>query len=211
MKIIKISKKDSKNVIINFDDGRVLFLSYEVFLKSGIKKNDELSEDRFLFLIKENQRFAVKQSAFKYLGRRLHSKNELRIKLLQKKYDPEIIKETLNDLQEKKYLDDHEFARLFSEENIKNKKWGKNKLSAELSKKRIDRKIISEIISSAFDNEDESKNAMDLAFKKMKTLSKKNLDKNKLREKLYSSLSLKGYNYDIIKNTVDKILTDIDR
>ena len=91
MKITRIAKKDSANVIIEFDNGEPLFLSVEIFMKSGLRKNDEISEDRFLFLVRENKIFYIKQRAFRYLGRRLHAKSELKTKLLQKRYESDLI------------------------------------------------------------------------------------------------------------------------
>ncbi len=101
MKVNRIVKKDAKNVIIHFDDDEVLFLSVDIFYKSGLKKNDEISDDRFSSLIKENQLFYIRQRAFRYLGRRQHSISELRIKLKQKGYETELINQVLDDLNKK--------------------------------------------------------------------------------------------------------------
>ena len=84
MKINRIVNKGAKDVIIHFEDDEFLILALEVFLKSGLKKNDELSDERFSFLIRENRLYHIKQRAFRYLGRRLHSASELRTKLRQK-------------------------------------------------------------------------------------------------------------------------------
>ena len=150
MKITRVVKKDSKNVSIHLDNGNVIFINYEIFIKSGLRKNDNISENQIDSLIKENQRFAVKQRAFRYLGRRLLSENELRIKLRLKKYDENIINEIIEDLKEKNYLDDLEFANIFSSENIRNKFWGKNKVKAELMRRGINNEIILQVLLEKF-------------------------------------------------------------
>ena len=206
MKITRVVKKDSKNVTIQLDNDDIIFINYEIFLKSGLRKNDDISENQIDSLIKENQRFAVKQRAFRYLGRRLLSENELRVKLKQKKYDENIIDEIIEFLKEKEYLNDLEFANIFSSENIRNKFWGKNKIKAELIRRGINNEIISQVLFEKFPDGNDLNNAIELAQKKYQLLSKRNLEQKKLKEKLISFLFSKGYDYEVIKEAVEQIV-----
>jgi regulatory protein len=208
MKITRIVKKDSRNVSIYLDDEKVIFVNYEIFLKSILRKNDEISEIQINSIIKENQRFAVKQRAFRYLGRRLLSENELRVKLKQKKYDEDIIEEIIEELIEKNYLNDMEFANVFSAENIKNKFWGKNKVKAELMKRGISNEIISKVLSEKFPGGNDLQNALGLAEKKYKLLLNRNIDQKKIKEKLFSFMFSKGYDYEVTKEAVEKLIKD---
>ncbi len=208
MKITKVVKKDLKNVSIYLDDEKIIFVNYEIFLKSGLRKNDEISEIQIDSLIKENQRFAVKQRAFRYLGRRLFSENELRIKLKQKKYDENIIEEIIDDLKEKKYLDDYEFANAFSSENIKNKFWGKNKIKAELIKRGINNEVILHVLSEKSPGGNELQNAFELAERKYKLLLHRKLEQKKTKEKIFSFLFSKGYDYEVAREAVEKLFKD---
>ena len=206
MKITRIVKKDSKNVSIHLDNDDVIFINYEVFIKSGLRKNDNISENQIDPLIKENQKFAVKQRAFRYLGRRLLSENELRIKLKLKRYDENIIDEVIEDLKGKNYLDDLEFANIFSSENIRNKFWGKNKVKAELMRRGINNEIIAKVLSEKFPEGNDLQNAVELAEKKYKILSHRNLEQKKVKEKMISFLFSKGYDYEVIKEAVGQIV-----
>ena len=206
MKITRIVKKDSKNVSIHLDNDDVIFINYEVFIKSGLRKNDNISENQIDPLIKENQKFAVKQRAFRYLGRRLLSENELRIKLKLKRYDENIIDEVIEDLKGKNYLDDLEFANIFSSESIRNKFWGKNKVKAELMKRGINNEIIAKVLSEKFPEGNDLQNAVELAEKKYKILSHRNLEQKKVKEKMISFLFSKGYDYEVIKEAVGQIV-----
>lgn len=49
MKIERVVRKDEKNVSVYFDDGQRLILSEDTFYNSGLRKGDEISEDRFSF------------------------------------------------------------------------------------------------------------------------------------------------------------------
>jgi regulatory protein len=207
MRIERIEKKNDKDVTITLDDGEKLFLSYDIFLKNGLKKNDEISESRFSFLIEENQKFHLKQKAFRYLGRRLHSSYELKLKLKQKGYRQELIELIIAELINSNYINDYEFASLFAEENIRNKLWGRKKLEAELFRKGIDRSIISKVTDEKFYNGDELSAAMELGRKKIKSLSSRGIENEKLKTKLVSFLLTKGYEYDTCRRVIE-ILTE---
>jgi regulatory protein len=211
MKIESVSRKDDNNVIVHLDNGEKLYLSYEILLKNGLKKNDEISEDRFSFLVSQNQLYFIKQRAINYMARRLHSVNELRIKLKQKGYELTLINEVLNDLVEKNYLNDYDFASQYADENIRNKSWGRNKLKAELFKKGVSAGIISRVLEERINSgEEELEAASALAGKKLKALSSRNLEPRKLKEKLISFLLARGYSFDIANRAVTGILKNDD-
>lgn len=206
MKITRIAKKDENNVAIYLDNDEVLFLTYEVFLKNGLKKNVEIPADHFDFLIRENQKYHIKKKAFSLIARRLHSASEIRMKLRQKKYDKELVEEVINDLSANKYIDDKKFADEFADEKIRLKLWGKSKIKNELMKRGIDLQIISDVLDEKFQEGNDINNAVELAEKKFNTLRGRNLEEIKLKQKLYAFLSARGYDYETSKDAVDKII-----
>ncbi len=210
MIVSRIVKKDAKNVVVHFDNDEVLFLSVDIFYKSGLKKNDEISDDRFSSLIKENQLFHIRQRAFRYLGRRQHSTSELRIKLKQKRYETELINEVLDDLKKKNFLDDTKFAEMFVEEKMKLKLWGEQKLRSELVKRGIKSEIITDVLANKISEEDKLNNAMIIASKKYDTLKNRNVEKDVIKRKLITFLNSRGYNYDVIKEVCDKLIIEVD-
>jgi regulatory protein len=206
MIIEKIEKKDSINVIVLLDNNQKLFLAYEVLLKNGLRKGSEISESHFDFLIRENQKYFIKQKAFTYLGKRLHSVYELRTKLRQKKYDADLIQQTIDDLLKANILDDLKFADMYSDEKLRLKLWGKTKLKSELFKKGISAQIIASVLVDKFpDASEDVDNALKLVQKKYKTLKNRNMEKQKLNQRLYSFLIAKGYSFDIAKQAVEKL------
>lgn len=206
MKIERVVKKDDENVIVYLDNQEKLYLSYEVFLQNRLSKDMEISEDGFSFLIRENQKYFIKKKAFAFLGRRLHSYNELRLKLLRKKYDNNLITETLNYLQEKNYLNDYEFGKQYTEEKVRLKSWGKNKIKSELFRKGVSAEIIDKILSDGGFSLQE--NALALAEKKLKILSGRNYERRVLSSKLYNFLASRGYEYDIIREVIRKLIDE---
>jgi regulatory protein len=206
MKITRVVKKDENNVVVYLENDEKLFLTYEVFMKNGLRKDTEIPADHFQFLIRENQKYHVKNRAFSYLGRRHHSIFELRKKLRRKKYDKDLIEEIISDLSTNKYLDDLEFSRLFADENIRLKLWGKNKIKGELIKRGVNSEIISEVLNEKFPEGNDVGNAVELAAKKYKSLRSRNLEEMKLKQKLYAFLSSRGYDYETSKEAVEKII-----
>ena len=206
MKILRIVKKDEKNVVLYFDNNEKLYLSYEVFLKSGLRKNDDIPEDRFSFLVNENKIYFLKQKAFRYLGRRLHSAYEIKLKLKQKNYDNDLIDSIIEELKISNYINDYDFAKMFAEENIKNKFWGRRKVESELFKRGIERETILQVLSEKFSGENEINKALELGKKKLKTLLNRNLGDDKVMSKLISFLITRGYDYETSRRTAEALV-----
>jgi regulatory protein len=205
MQVSRVVKKGKSDVTIYFDNDTVMFLAVEVFLKNGLKKGDDISEDRFSLLIEQNKLFHIKQKAFRLLGRRQHSSSELRRKLWNKDYKQKLIDEVIEDLSKNGYLDDKEFIRAFVAEKSKTKNWSTKKIKSELFKRGVASKLIDETLNERL-KEDDFENAMKLAKKKYEVLLKRNLEPKELRNKLSTYLFSKGFDYELIKEICDKLL-----
>jgi regulatory protein len=98
------------------------------------------------------------------------------------------------------------FAEMFSEEKLRLKLWGKTKLKSELMKKGISSEIIAVILEEKFPGSaEELDNASHLAKKKYNLLKNRNMEKQKLVQRLYAFLISKGYSYDISRQAIDKL------
>lgn len=206
MKIDRVSRKDEKNVSVYFDNGERLILSEDTFYNSGLRKGDEISEDRFSFFIEQNILYHIKQKALSFLARRFHSERELLIKLKSKSYEERLIKNVLNDLREKSFINDQVFANHFIDEKLKKKRWGKNKIKAALFSKGVSASIIDEGLKS-FDSEiDQNEAAFGLAQKKFEKLKLRESDDRKLKQKIISFLLSRGFDYEVSSEVVNKII-----
>jgi regulatory protein len=206
MKIERVSRKDEKNVSVFFDNGERLILSEDTFYSSGLRKGDDIPEDRFSFFIEQNILYHIKQRALSFLTRRFHSEKELLIKLKQKSYEERLIKLVLNELKEKSFIDDQVFTNHFIEEKLKRKRWGKNKIRAALFNKGVSASIIDEVFQY-FDSEvDQNLAALELTKKKYENLKKRESDIRKLKQKLISFLLSRGFEYEVSVEAVNKII-----
>ncbi len=206
MKIDRVVRKDEKNVSVYFDDGQRLILSEDTFYSSGLRKGDEISDDRFSFFIEQNMLYHIKQRALSFLARRFHSERELLIKLKQKSYEERLIKLVLNDLKEKSFIDDHIFANHFVEEKLKKKSWGKNKIRAALFSKGVSGAIIDDTLALFDSHQDQNEAAFLLAKKKYQNLKSREPDERKLKQKIISFLLSRGFEFEITSEAVNKII-----
>ena len=204
MIINRIVKKGNKDVTIHFDGDKFLILAVEVFFKSGLKKGENLDEDRFTFFIEQNKLFHIKQKAFRLLGRRQHTISELRTKLWRKDYEKRLIESVIKDLNDNGYLNDEDFIREFVTVKSKSKNWSSKRIKSELRKRGLEEKKI-ELILGEMSIGSDLRNAMILANKKFDHLTKKNLDKKELRNKLSAFLYTKGFDYKLIKDVCNEI------
>ena len=210
MQIHRVIKKGKKDVTIQFDEDKFLILALEVFLKSGLKKGDDISDDRFSTLIERNKLFYIKQRAFRLLGRRQHSSSELSRKLWNKDYEQKLIDGVIENLKKNGYLNDKEFIREFVAEKSRTKSWSIKKIKSELIKRGVASKLIDESLNDR-SKEDDFEKAMKLAKKKYELLLKRNLELKELRNKLSSYLISKGFEYELIKQVCNNLLkTEID-
>ena len=210
MKIIKAEKFGKSHVKILFDDSNQITLAYEIFLKHQLKLKQGISQAVLSQIVREDQEYSVRQSALGYIARRHHSKNEIRIKLKQKKFDGELIEQTLDQLEQKKYIDDNSFARAFTDEKIKTRNWGRIKIKSELIKRGISTNIIEEIIQEKFSGESEIEAGLELAAKKLRKIKNRKFESDKVKSNIFSFLISRGYNYDACKKIFSLLFKDED-
>lgn len=70
----------------------------------------------------------IKASALRMLGRRSHSRKELRKKLEERGYDHTDISNALDRLEEVGLQNDKEFAMIFARSKWRQSKWGPSKI-----------------------------------------------------------------------------------
>ena len=109
----------------------------------------------------------------------------------------------INQLIEDKYLDEWRFARMFAGGKFRNNKWGKVKISYELIRKNISKKIIEDALRRI----DETEYIEILKKELLKKQKSIKVDNNlELKVKLHRFASSKGFENDIIHNILDDMI-----
>lgn len=127
----------------------------------------------------------------KLFEKRLYTRYEIEKKLCTKGYSKEVIDKMLSHFQEKGYVNDERFAKLYVDYEFRNKKEGRRKIEYKLKIKGIDNEIISTALASITD-EDE-KEAIRELIERRKTLSTKE------PKKMLSFFLRNGFSYQNIK------------
>ena len=194
---IKYIKREKIYIIYN-DDVEFNVLE-DTLVRYNIYKGKKIDIEDINNIILENKRYEAKKLSIKYLSN-MKSEKQVRDHLKNNNIEQDIIDDTIFYLNEEKFLDDYEYASLFSRDKLKLNKYGKNKIRLSLKSKGIDNNIIDEVLLD-IPEDIEYENLLNAARKKIKSLN----NDEKYYEKLVRHLIYKGYNYDLIKKAISEI------
>ncbi|MEC9206292.1 MAG: RecX family transcriptional regulator [Pseudomonadota bacterium] len=147
-----------------------------------------------------NQTDEIKNSIFRYLNIREHSKLELYEKLLKKNFKRKEIKECILEFEEKGLQSDKRYAELYAKSRFENQK-GPYFIESNLRKNGVDKNIIRETLLAY--SEHDWKNAAVIALEKKSLPKKLSTDKAKT-EKQEMFLRTRGFGMNIIKNAINQ-------
>jgi regulatory protein len=133
--------------------------------------------------------------AVKLLSLRLHTTQELRLKLFRYKFDKAVINEVLERLLETKVLNDEAFAENYLDNLIKYKSFGYYGIKSKLLQRGIESKLAERLLQEKLDID------LELTIAK-KLLEKKLADKIKLAQ----SLARKGFRSEVIAKVVGNMV-----
>jgi regulatory protein len=150
----------------------------------------------------------VRQECFdkatEYLGQRLHSRAELKRKLMRREYGEAVIEEVLENLERLDYLNDHRFATTKALSAAQHKHHGKRRAAQELLKAGVKQETARRAVEDVYETHDSLGAARELARKKAPSL--KRLEPMVARRRLYGLLLRRGFSYDEIRPVVDEVL-----
>jgi regulatory protein len=108
----------------------------------------------------------------------------------------------LAQLKHENYLNEERYIKAYVNAKIYVKKWGKKKIMAELSMRKVDKDIVKKTFLEV-DDDVYIANLFHLAEKKWRTISKKG-DREK-QSAMYQFLGSKGYESDLIKDAIKHV------
>jgi regulatory protein len=150
----------------------------------------------------------VKQECFDRamasLGSRLHSRAELRRKLMRREYGETVVDAVLADLARLGYVDDDQFARAKATSAARHKHHGRRRAFVELRRSGVTDHVAGRALDGVYAEHDSTAVAKALALKQLARLQK--LDPPVARRRLVGMLQRRGFDYDAIKPVVDEVL-----
>ena len=204
-KILSISLKERKKnrYIVTTTSGDRFEVSEDVIIASSLHKNKEIAETELNKILFSENYFRVKEASLVLLNYRMRSKKELRLRLIKKGYRKDIIDQAINELEEKRWIDDEKFGLAFSRDQISRNKIGPIALKYKLREFLDSIDLINQISTKIY-SEIEIDNIILQVLQKY-TPDNINSDE-KLKRKLINKLKRKGHYWQDIEGALTKYL-----
>lgn len=142
--------------------------------------------------------------ALRYLQYRSRSIKEVIDHLKKKNTPDEQITIIIKKLEEQRFLNDEEFAKMWIRNRTTLRPTGKHLLKLELMQKGIEKNIIDKVLEEASEE-----SGSDLEMARILTQKKKekfkNMTKDERYRKLGGFLQRRGFSYDVIKRSIDEV------
>ena len=195
---IEVQKKQKNYFNLYIEDDVYLFsVTEETLLHFGISKNKDFSDNELESIQSYDQKMRCVYQAYRYLSRRPHLNAELKRKLLAKKFSNSMIEQTLKYLNQKNYMDDEAFIKMYMQEQINLKKNGPLIIKKKLLEKGAHSSAIDPILLEGYPEELQIENAAKLFQNKIKSIREE--DEKKVKEKLFRFLQQKGFGWPVIE------------
>lgn len=114
--------KDRYNLFI--DEQFAFSVHEDILIKQRLVKGTVISIEHFKVILHAQEKQQAYLDAIRLLSVRLRSEHELKARLKQKGYEPEIRAITLDRLRQEKYVDDGLFAEQLTMQRIRSQKKG---------------------------------------------------------------------------------------
>lgn len=202
---IEIQKNNSERVNVYINDEYSFSCYSELVYKYSLAKNMEVDLENLKSLIEDEEYLKGKSYVLKVIEKGFKTQKQIEDKLKEKEYEEKTINLIVKFLKEYSFIDDDNYAKLYAKDKIK--KQGKNKIKYTLKQKGVNESIINETLYE-IDEDTELKSAIEQCGKKYKNLVQRENDKMKLKSKLYSYLSYRGYGYSIIMKAIDEVMNE---
>lgn len=208
IKITRITtqKRNKHRYNIFTDDGQGEKFGFsvdeDVLIEFNLRKGLTINEAEMQTLLKKD---ILQQSYAKvigYLGYRMRTKKEIRDYLVKKEVDEEHIEQILSKLEDRKLVDDKEFADLFVKTRIKTSTKGPGLVKRELTEKGVTSIIANEAVEQ-YSYGIQYEKATKVAEKRLKRNSRHSFKKQ--QEQLQATLLRNGFTQDIIRDVLFNI------
>ena len=202
--ITKLTTAKSRDKKINiYLDGKYAFsLPTNVVAQAGLRKEQELTSNQVEELAATGRYRRCLNAAVSYIGYKPRSEYEVRQRLLQRRFERNDIDKTIDDLKDQGFIDDVSFARLWKENRQDCSPRSKWLTSTELRRKGINNDLVMQAVSDIDDNE----SAYRAALTRLRRIAPD--DYQTFRRRLGDFLKRRGFNYDVIQQTVDKLWSE---
>lgn len=195
---IKVQKRNRKRVNI-YLDGEYAF-SVGLLAAASLGRGDVLSVTETEELRRLDSAETAHDRTLNFLGYRPRSTSEVGRYLADKGFPEQVVEEVIGRLSAAGLLDDLAFARYWVENRETFRPRGKVLLRQELRQKGVSDRLIDEVLADI----DEATSAYEAGIQRAKRYAQ--LDDEAFREKMSGFLRRRGFDYEVVKDTVSRLL-----
>ncbi|ECL7820179.1 recombination regulator RecX [Listeria innocua] len=209
MKITSISvqQKNKERYNIFIDEKYNFSVDEEVLARYQLMKGKTLTEADIEEIKQADMVRKGLNKAINFLSHRVRSEKEIRDYLRKQEMEPFAIDEILKKLADMDYINDVEFAELYTKTQIKTTLKGPRTIERELVEKGLTREIISQVMEE-YASDIQLENATKQAMKIMKRNNKS--AKKMLQQKIITDLIQKGYSSEVAKMAAIEATSELD-
>ncbi len=194
---LRLQKKNRQRVNV-YLDGEYAF-GLQMALATPLKVGQTLSPEEIAQLQARDAVEVAYEKALGFLSYRPRSRVEIEAYLQRRKAAPEAIAAAVSRLLRANLLDDEAFARYWVENRELFRPRGTRALRYELRQKGVADRVIEQVLESV----DETDSAYRAARERARRFSK--ADYQTFRQRLGGFLQRRGFGYDTVKQTVDRL------
>jgi regulatory protein len=178
-------------------------LGLSAYVALNVKVGQELTTEQLEGLLRTEQLEQARELALRRLETRPRSEDEIRRHLAGKKFGAEIIDSVIARLKEARLLSDRDFAQFWVENREGFKPRSARALKYELRQKGVPPEEIARAVSKL----DEKESAYHAARSKAERW--KALDAPEFRAKLSGFLARRGFDYQVTRETVARLIREL--
>ena len=170
----------------------------EIFVRSGLKPGDELTDDELHRLLEASDARRAQEKALYLLEYRSHSKKELAEKIARTAASKEAAQAAADRMEELGLVNDEAYARELARVLFTRKRYGKLRVKQELRQKGIAGELIEELLAE-YGGEDEAlENLQEILARKYANWK----EDERTRRRAFAALQRLGYSYELIRRAM---------
>lgn len=197
-------KKNPKRFNLFLDGKFVLGLDVETVIKEDLRVGKILTDQEWKKLKEKVEEETIFANVLNFLSFRPRSEKEIKDHFRKKKIDDKKLSELVNKLKKKGLIDEEKFCEWWVEQRQTFRPKGRRVLVQELWQKGINRDIINKVLHKAKITESEKEICLTLAQKWL-AKHRLSLKEPKDKERLFRHLASRGFDFEIIQNSVDTL------
>lgn len=182
---------------------QALLVSPSMYHRHRLKEGIVITPPQLEQLVSESAREVCEQTIGRLLGYREHSVAEMRRKLRQRQFEPDVIDEILRKYVRNGLLDDARYGTRLARQTLERKPSGRAFITAVLLRKGIERDLAEEIVARLFIDSDETELAIAALESRWSQLGQ--IEVETARRKAYNYLSRRGIGYAAAKAAFEKL------